>query len=116
MFTNGCITHYEKKNQYKRNTYDAYVEKGSSDNHSKEGKTKNYSLFVAIQTTEKLPILEGDLIVVGDCKTNIDTSSEKAESTSYRELTNMFETYIVKSVEPCLIGSKRMWHYELGCD
>lgn len=116
MYTNGIITHYEKKSKYKRNSYEAYVEHSSSSNYTKDGKVKNYSLFVAVPTTKELAFSEGDLIVEGDCTFNIDASSEKAESTTYKELKSKHKVYSIKSVEPCLIGSTRLWHYELGCD
>ena len=116
MYTNGIFTHFEKKSKYKKTLYEAYIENSSSSSYSKAGKVKNYSLFLAVPTTKELPFSEGDLIVVGNCSLNIDTSSEKAESTTYKELNSKYKVYSIKSVEPCLIGSKRMWHYELGCD
>ena len=116
MYTNTIITHFAKKSKYRKTQYEAYVENSSSNNYSKDGKVKNYSLFVAIPSTKKITFIEGDLIVVGNCTFDIDTSSEKAESVTYKELNSKYKVYNVKSVEPCLIGSKKMWHYELGCD
>lgn len=116
MYTNSMITHFEKKSGYKKSRYRAYVEKTSDNSFSKEGESRKHSLFLAIPTTKELSFLEGDLIVLGDCTLSIDISSEKAESTTLKELSKRYKAYSIKSVEPCLIGSKRMWHYELGCD
>lgn len=116
MFTNGTITHFEKKNGYKSHMYDVYLEQSSSSKDTKEGRTKTYALFVSVPADKEIPFNEGDLIVVGECTYKFDSSVEKAESDSYRELNNKYKVYSIKSVEPCLYGSKIMWHYELGCD
>lgn len=116
MFTNGAITHFEKKSSYKSQAYDAYLEQSSSSKDSKEGRTKSYALFISVPTDEEIAFNEGDLIVVGKCTFKFDTSTEKAESDSYKELRNNYKVFSIKSVEPCLYGSKAVWHYELGCD
>lgn len=66
MFTNGTITHFERKDNYKSQTYDAYLEQSSSSKDSKEGRTKSYALFVSVPTDKEIAFNEGDLIVVGN--------------------------------------------------
>ncbi|MFQ9516723.1 MAG: hypothetical protein ACLRZ9_12990 [Eubacterium sp.] len=116
MFTNGAITHFEKKNAYKSQSYDVYLEQNSSSKDSKEGRAKSWALFVSVPTDKEIPFNEGDLIVVGKCTFEFDISTEKAESDSYSTLKNNHRVFTVKSVDPCLYGSKAIWHYELGCD
>lgn len=116
MLTNGVITHFEKLVGYRSKTYKAYFEKQDNSKNSKDGEKASHALFVAVPTLKELPFQNGDLIVIGKCSLKIDNTSEKAKSDSYRQLRNNCKVYTVSSVEPCLFGSKRMWHYELGCD
>lgn len=116
MFTNETITHFGKKNEYKSQTYDVYLEQSSSSKDSKQGKTESHALFVSVPTDKKIPFNEGDLIVIGKCAYEFNSATERAESDSYKALRKDYEVFTIKSVEPCLYGSKEMWHYELGCD
>ena len=77
---------------------------------------KSHSLFIAVPTEKELPFKTGDLIVIGKCSVRFDETSERASSESYRKLRTEHKVYTISSIEPCLIGNRRMWHYELGCD
>lgn len=116
MLTNGIITYFERSAGYRSKTYEVYFEMQDNSKNSKDGEKVSHALFVAVPTLKELPFCNGDLIVMGKCSLKIDNTSEKAKSDSYRQLKNSCNVYTVSSVEPCLFGSRRMWHYELGCD
>ena len=104
VITNNVITHYEKEKGFKSNFYNVYLEQQSNSSDSKDGEEK------------ELPFKTGDLIVIGNCSVRFDETSERASSESYRKLRTEHKVYTISSIEPCLIGNRRMWHYELGCD
>ncbi len=116
VITNNVITHYEKEKGFKSNFYNVYLEQQSNSSDSKDGEKKSHSLFIAVPTEKELPFKTGDLIVIGKCSVRFDETSERASSESYRKLRTEHKVYTISSIEPCLIGNKRMWHYELGCD
>lgn len=118
MYTNTDITLYSfAGGRYERLVINnVFYQESEQTNIIKSGIANVSSALILIPYKTDMLFKKGkDLIVKGICETLIDNTSPQTISQSIKALRQAHKVLTVMTADEKKIGSKDMWHYELGC-